>query len=141
LGRRLYKHHYMMRPEVDCLRWLGAVASFEERSYRHVPFLYEIAVAACTATRLVSNHWSTEKLLQEGALNRYKDLPIIEDRKHRRIERSERVWDHLYRVYGVTREELRELQDELIQWARGGMRLPYRLTSPAVYGFVTHDDK
>jgi len=141
LGRRLYKHHYMLRPEPDQLRWLAGIADFERRAYPHVPFLYEMAVAAGLATTTVHNAWSVDKLVAEGAVNKYKELPLVQDRKDRIVQRSDKVWEQLERIYGFGKEANNALITELIEWAGAGMRLPHMIQSPAVLSAVQQDEK
>ena len=136
----MYKHHCMLRPEIDRLRWLKGIAQFEMSAYEHVPFLYESAKAAHEATRTVSNAWNVERLAREGAVNRFKDLPIATDRKTRRIERSPRVWEQLQRIYGFGLTEFREFEGELEDWRAAGRRLPHILKSQALQDAVALDD-
>jgi len=141
LGRRLYKHHWMLQPTKAVLRWLAGIVDFEHMAYSHIPYLGELADAAHEVTKFVTCRLTPEALVKSGAMNRFRDLPIYDDRAHRVITRSEKIYEQLHRVYGVGSADLQTLVDQLATWRVAGRPFPYQLNSWAVERMIRQDDK
>jgi hypothetical protein len=131
----------MLRPEVDCLRWLGGIADFEANIYGHIPFISDLAFSTKMVTDRLHNKWCAERLATTGDLNRYKELPMIEDRRHRIFSLSDAVWDQLRRIYGVQVGEVHALRATLSSWAANGCHLPFMIDNSAITRMVRMDEK
>lgn len=79
LGRRLYKHHYMLKPG-DPYAWLTGVAVMEERCFPHVPVLWDMAKNVLELRKGMKRTPYADDAAQYKLLERLNALPRYDER-------------------------------------------------------------
>lgn len=127
LGRRLYKHHCMIK-DGDPYAWLTGVAQMEVNCYAHVPVLYDMA------ENILKLRKGKRRTPYAHEAQQYTLGPRSEPAPH--YSTSSEVLQYLANGYEVTVSCI----EELISTIKGNQRLPVILSDVALNAFVCKDD-
>lgn len=130
LGRRLYKHHYMLDGVGDPTTWLQTVAQMETICYSHVPLLGSLARRVC---QLVG---------APRKLNKVMELRLLQQQKYTLAVAAEGyicdelTFMELAPVYGVDHRRL-QMVDSLL----GSVpQVPYLFSDPVIDRIMAKDN-
>lgn len=126
LGRRLYKHHFMLR-EGDPYAWLHGVAEMEWRVYQHIPIIADMAE---NVLRLMKGTKKTPYHEEDG---QYKPSLRITTLPH--YSQNPHIMNYMAEGYGVSIAELRALSAKVL----ANSRLPVVWDDPVLHRFVIVD--
>lgn len=122
LGRRLYKHHWMLDPIGNPYAWLQQVVDMEVQCYSHVPIL---GTLARRSQQLYGDRVTCKKVM----LSRLKEAFKWQMQVETQVARPDReTFEDLAIVYGVSAEALISLDRKCAQIPT----LPYLLSDPVL---------
>lgn len=96
LGRRLYKHHWCMKPDAAPHTWLKGVAEAEMRAYPFVPVLSQINSRVLEMLQDVAG---VEAARLSGSLSR---MDIARAKQSSQAKACLATYEQLERIYGIT---------------------------------------
>lgn len=122
LGRRLYKHHWMLDPVGNPYAWLQQVVDMEVQCYSHVPILGTIALRC---QQLYGNPIFCKKIMLARLKGAFKWQMQVESDAARP---DRRTFEDLAIVYGISAESLIKLDEKCARIPS----LPYLLSDAAL---------
>ena len=135
IGRRAYKHHWMLDPKGDHLAWLHGVADMENRTLNHVPILADMALR--TMILLKNNSCNKGKKFYKMPDDAQYKMQCVEDTgPHTTTGYTVETLKFLELKYGVSTEQLLDC----IKAIHEVEFLPYVLNHPVLDRIMNEDD-
>jgi len=109
LGRRIYKHHWALKPQSSPFSWLRGVAHSELLAYPFVPLLREVNLH-------VMQHTEGQRWDPHSYLHHLEGLSRIDSARAARAlpaRATQETFDWCFHVYGFNRQDILEMEAAL----------------------------